>query len=83
MRAAPDVLREWRNSKDLTQAQAAKKVGVRAATWCDWEKGNKEPKTDHAQDLEKLTEGRVTMVMWAERSRLRTKKLKLKRARAS
>jgi transcriptional regulator with XRE-family HTH domain len=63
---APDALRDWRKKAGLTQAQACVKVKVTGPTWCHWENGIKEPKLDRAEDLEKLTDGAVTMAMWAE-----------------
>jgi DNA-binding XRE family transcriptional regulator len=66
---APEELKAWRAESGLSQEQAAERVGVRAATWCDWENGKKDPRTDRAQDVERLTEGRVTLAMWAEWAR--------------
>lgn len=66
---APEALKEWRAGKRLSQEDAAKQIGVRAASWCDWENGKKLPRTDHAQDLERVTDGQVTLSMWAEWSR--------------
>jgi transcriptional regulator with XRE-family HTH domain len=66
---APEELKAWRTDSGLSQEQAAERVGVRAATWCDWENGKKDPRTDRAQDLERLTEGRVTLPMWADWAR--------------
>lgn len=66
---APDELKNWRTDEGLSQEEAAARVGVRAATWCDWENGKKDPRTDRAQDLERLTAGRVSLAMWAEWAR--------------
>ena len=68
---APEALKAWRDDRKISQESAAKLVDVRAATWCDWENGKKDPRSDRAQDLERLTEGRVTLEMWAEWARAR------------
>jgi transcriptional regulator with XRE-family HTH domain len=64
-------LKTWREAQipKLSQEAAGDKASVSAATWCDWENGKKTPTVDRSEDLEKLTEGAVTVAMWAEFSR--------------
>jgi transcriptional regulator with XRE-family HTH domain len=64
-------LKTWRESQDprLSQEAAGNRVRVSTATWCDWENGNKVPTVDRAEDLEKLTDGAVTVPMWSEHAR--------------
>ena len=74
--SAPEALKTWRESQEprLSQEAAGLRVSVSAATWCDWENGNKTPTVDRAEDLEKLTEGAVTVPMWSEHARDRRAK---------
>ena len=71
--SAPEALRKWREAQDpkLTLAEAGERAGVTAPTWFAWEAGEKSPTVDRAEDLEKLTEGAVTVAMWAEFTRAR------------
>lgn len=69
--SAPEELKKWRESLDLSQAQAAERASVTAPTWCDWEQGKKSPTVDRAEDLERVTDGAVTVAMWAEFTRAR------------
>lgn len=69
--SAPDELKRWREAVELSQAQAAERAGVTAPTWCDWEQGKKSPTVDRAEDLERVTDGAVTVAMWAEFTRTR------------
>jgi transcriptional regulator with XRE-family HTH domain len=69
--SAPEELKKWREDRELSQAEAAEKAGVTAPTWCDWEQGKKSPTVDRAEDLERVTEGAVTVPMWAEFTRAR------------
>ena len=68
---APDELKKWRETQDphLSFDAAGARVGVSGSAWFDWENANKVPSVDLAEDLEKLTEGAVTVPMWAEVSR--------------
>lgn len=70
---APEALKNWRESQDpkLTLGEAGERAGVTASTWFAWEAGDKSPTVDRAEDLEKLTDGAVTMAMWAEFTRTR------------
>ena len=38
-----EQIREWRTSRDLTQLQVAKLVGVDRLTWQNWEAGRSSP----------------------------------------
>lgn len=68
---APAVLKKWREDAGLSQGKAGQLVRVSAATWCDWENGKKDPRTDRAEDLEELTDRLVTIQMWAAWARAR------------
>ena len=80
---APKALKEWRTSLELSQTEAAARLGVSNATWCDWEQGNKSPTVDRAVDLEKETEGAVTIKLWADFTRSRRGKRAKKAKKAS
>jgi len=67
--SAPESLKSWRAEAKLSQGAAGKLIGVSAATWCDWEGGNKSPSVDRALDLERVTHGAVSVTAWAEWSR--------------
>lgn len=67
-KSAAEKLSEWREGRH-TQLAAAKLVGVSAATWCDWENGKKIPRVDRAEDIERVTEGAVTVGDWATSAR--------------
>lgn len=65
-----EKLRTWRTDvAKLTQTQAAELVEVTAATWCDWEQGNKIPSLHSAKDIETKTKGAVTLDEWIGVSR--------------
>lgn len=66
---APELLRQWRGQKGLTQFAAANLVKVSAATWCDWEGGKKLPRVDKTEDIQTITEGAVKVGHWAEWAR--------------
>lgn len=68
---APEALKQWREAQvpRLSLDKAADKVGVTAPAWFDWENGNKVPSVDRAEDLERVTDGAVTVAMWAVFSR--------------
>jgi hypothetical protein len=78
---APDELKKWREAQEpkLSFDAAGAKVGVSGSAWFDWENGNKVPTVDLVEDLEKLTEGAVTVPMWAEVSRGRRAEQKAER----
>jgi transcriptional regulator with XRE-family HTH domain len=78
---APKALEAWRKAAKMTQAQACGMIGVSAAAWSEWESGKKYPRTDRAEDIERLTGGAVTMSMWAAWERKRTSKARKSRMR--
>lgn len=39
----PEQVKRWRTSRDLTQQQAAKLLGVDRLTWQNWEAGRSKP----------------------------------------
>lgn len=39
----PERIRTIRKAAELTQAEAAEKVGVTQGVWSDWERGTKRP----------------------------------------
>ena len=51
----PAALRAWRTGLRLTQAQAARMLGVSQAAWCDWEKAKKAPDIASGVRIESLT----------------------------
>jgi transcriptional regulator with XRE-family HTH domain len=69
MERARDRLRAWRESKDLTQTDAAKLLGIWQGTWSAWEKGWKRPSIEMLVRIEALTKGsrhRVRVEDWVE-----------------
>lgn len=62
----PQLLKDWRLAADITQTAAAEKLGVRPATWSEWESGARQPGRDHAVLLENLTEGAVPLESWSK-----------------
>lgn len=48
-------LKEWRLANNLTQAQAAAKVGSAHPSWSEWEYGKKRPSPAKAFALEEVT----------------------------
>ena len=69
--APHEKLKCWREKAEITQTEAAKRLGVSQATYCDYEAGNKVPRMDKAEDMERLTEGAVKLPEWAEFVRAR------------
>jgi transcriptional regulator with XRE-family HTH domain len=59
------ALADWRIEQNLTQAEAAEKIGVSRAAWQAWE-GGVPPGLGNALALEKLTEGAVTAAEWVK-----------------
>lgn len=55
MMTVATLLKTWRESEKLTQAEASKRAGVSQATWCDWEGNKKLPRLDKIVDLVELT----------------------------
>jgi transcriptional regulator with XRE-family HTH domain len=69
MERARDRLRAWRESKKLTQTDAAKLVGILQGSWAAWESGLKRPGIEQLVKLEELTKGsrhRVRVEDWVE-----------------
>lgn len=64
MKAPHARLKEWRDAAGLTQAAAAKRSGVRQATWCEVETGRRTPHLAFAIRLESLTDGEVRIEHW-------------------
>lgn len=60
------LLRQWREAKNITQTAACAKIGVRCATWSEWESGHRSPGRDLAILVEDLTKGAVPHGAWAE-----------------
>lgn len=60
------MLKAWREESGLAQSAAAKKIGVRQPTWCEWESGGRTPQLDHAIRIEVLSEGRCPIESWAD-----------------
>lgn len=46
-------IKEWRQGKDLSQAQAAEELGVRQPTFCRWESGKSKPDSESLVKLSK------------------------------
>jgi DNA-binding XRE family transcriptional regulator len=61
---APDKLRDWRASKDLSQSEAAHLVGVSQTTWSSWERGSKRPELEAVLALERVTRRAVRLRDW-------------------
>jgi len=57
--AACHILRQWRAQHDLSQEDAAVKVGVVRKTWHQWESGDAIPKREAMAALYLLTGGAV------------------------
>jgi len=60
------MLRLWREREGRSQTDCAEAVGVRQSTWCDWEAGRKSPQIKSAGRVEKLTNGDVPVMAWAD-----------------
>lgn len=52
-------LRNWRRQHELSQAEAAARMGVARRTWHQWERAIVIPGPDHMAALHKLTGGEV------------------------
>lgn len=53
-------LKAWRVQQGISQAKAAKLVGVKQPTWCNWEV-DMLPNLLHAEAIERETGGAVTV----------------------
>jgi ribosome-binding protein aMBF1 (putative translation factor) len=59
---APEQIKKWRETNDLSQKDAAQRVGCPPSSWCEWEHGDKCPDLDNAATLEDVTG--VSMRSW-------------------
>lgn len=66
---APTLLRDWRTKKEHSQGFCAKKVGVQQSTWCEWEKGRRQPHIAQALAIATLTDGAVPVESWVRTKR--------------
>lgn len=65
------MLKNWRESAGLSQAEMARQAHVSPATWCDLEAGKKLPGLSLAWDIEELTKGVVKVKLWQDLDRAR------------
>lgn len=65
-------MKAWRKAQvpEISQENAAKRIGAAQKSWSEWETGEKAPDLGHVIDLERLTEGAVPAIGWV---RTRTK----------
>lgn len=63
---AGKLLSKWREKNKINQRDFAKKLDVRQATLCDWEKGKHLPRVDKALLIQKLTKGTVPVGSWGK-----------------
>lgn len=69
MQRARDRLKAWRESKNLTQTDAAARIGITQGSWAAWESGLKRPSIEMLVQIEELTKGsrfRVRTEDWVE-----------------
>jgi transcriptional regulator with XRE-family HTH domain len=59
------MLRRWRESAQLTQAEAAKAVGTTQARWSLWESGESHPKLAKVLRIEILSKGELSLRLLA------------------
>lgn len=59
-------LKKWREEKGLSQARAAREVGSKQRTWADWESERLVPTIKFATAIERMTDGYVRVVDWAD-----------------
>lgn len=64
--APHETLKAWRTGAGLSQAEASRRLGVSQAAYCDYEAGNKVPRMDKAEDMERITAGAVKLADWVE-----------------
>lgn len=58
------LLAEWRSGVGKSQTECAAGVGVRQATWSEWESGAKNPQIKYAIRIERMTGGAVPVTCW-------------------
>ena len=61
---APEKLRGWRASQEISQSAAAELVGVSQTTWSAWERGTKRPELEAVVALERVTRRAVRLIDW-------------------
>lgn len=76
-------LRAWRERSGLSQDQCAKRIGTGQRTWGQWELEESTPEVDYAAELEKMTDGAVTVLDWARSRRKQRKKSRAARAKVA
>jgi DNA-binding XRE family transcriptional regulator len=59
-------LKKWREEKGWSQSRAAQEVGSKQRTWADWESERLVPSVKLASAIERLTDGYVRVIDWAE-----------------
>lgn len=64
MTSASGRLREWRLARNLTQAEAARELGVSQPTLSDYERGVKQPRIALALRIAERTAGNVPVESW-------------------
>jgi transcriptional regulator with XRE-family HTH domain len=65
LETAGGLLRKWRQEADLSQAEAAKKIGASQSAWASWEAGNRGPDNHNSHQIELLTDGEIRARLWA------------------
>lgn len=83
MRDQRERLVLWRASEGMSQADAARRLGVAQAAWAAWETGRKEPDLGNALALERLTKGKVRAAAWPSARRVLDALAKRERAALS
>ncbi len=61
-----EEMRAWRLGAGLSQAEAARRVGVCQVTWSSWERGRIAPRIAHAVAIEAMTAGAVPVRAWLD-----------------
>lgn len=66
---APEKLKAWRKGRKLTLEEAGELVKATSTAWFEWERGENIPAVHTTVDIQKETDGRVTVEDWARLSR--------------
>lgn len=61
-----ELLRQWRESRGLSQEKAAEIFGVTAPSVCEWESRKKTPKGNTLICIEARTDGAVPIESWSD-----------------
>lgn len=61
----PEALSAWRKSAGKSQTECAETLGVRQATWSEWEAGHRSPRIKHALAIAKMSGGAVPIEVWS------------------